>query len=354
MAFESHAPKGYYSRVAVKLRQVPKYAEMSDQEIHCMVEMLTSVEEFRASYKCFQDIVEAPSEGLAIDASSDKELVDRTQLHPEQATGKIAERYEKICKFPVKLVLCVKPNRPSQEPPGSVVESSLHAALLVSDHLFEWDKSSLVIPRKTDLARQPALTTGILYESEWFTYIVRQRSKLEATISSPPDRIHDQEINLMFDLTTKKDDLVKSVLRVVVNYNQNKTYDQKKCNNQHFIGEVTKALGVKKLPAFGASLKQQLEQSKQQCSRALARAQLTNHVLLDEYICNIGEEKLRDLTVFDLEYLVGKYFHYHVEAWERSADPDQWCCQEAKCQLNNIEKQLEIKALSSQSSCALL
>lgn len=318
------------------------------------METLTAVELFREKYDCFQAIVEEPSKHLATGASQDKELIDRTQLHLREATEKVSERYTAFCKFPVKLVLRVKPTQRGAARSGDVVEASLHAALLVSDHLFEWDESSLVIPSKVDLTKQPALATGILHGSEWFTYIINHQTKLDATISSPPDQLHDQEINLMFDLTAKRDDLINAVLKIIVDYNRNKVYHHRKCNNRHFIQDVTKALGVKKPPALGASLKQQLEKSKRHCSRKLSRTELANHADLDAYVSDLDEETLNDLTIVDLEYLIGKYFHYHVGSWELCPDPDQWSCQEVNCQLTKVEEQLERRALSSESTCLLL
>ena len=350
VAIQAHTPKGYYSKVMTKLRQLPEYAAKKDHELHDLVEAFTEVESFRAKYECFQAIVEIPSETLTIESLEDKYLVDQTQLHHSVATEKVAARYKRVCKFPVKLVLCVKPAQGG----GSVSEASLHAALMISDHLFEWDERSLVTPKKVDFTKQPALTTGILYGSEWFTYVVQKRSRLEGTITSPPDSLHKKEIDLMFELTTKKDDLIRSVIRTVINYNRDKKYDHKLCNNRHFIEDVTRALGVSKLPAFGTSLKQQLEKSKRQCSRKLLRADLTTHANLDAYVHGLGEEKLCELTIVDLEYLVGKYFFFHIQDWEQSLAPDQWTCQERNCQLTNIEEQLERTALSSQSNCVLL
>ena len=353
VAIQAHTPKGYYSKVMGKLRELPEYAEKLDHELQDLVEALSEVEAYRANYECFRAIVEIPSETLTMESLEDKYLVDQTQLHHSIATDKVAARYERVCKFPVKLVLRVKPAQ-CGSPSGNVSDASLHAALLMSDHLFEWDERSLVIPKKVDFTKQPALTTGILYGSKWFTYIVQQRSKLEGAITSPSDSLHKQEIDLMFELTTKKDDLIKSVIKTIINYNRAKTYDCRSCNNRHFIQDVTKALGVKKLPAFGASLKQQLEKSNRQCSRKLSRANLTTHTDLDTYVSGLSEEKLHELTVVDLEYLVGKYFFFHVEKWEQSLAPDQWTCQQRNCQLTSIEEQLERAALSSQSNCVLL
>ncbi len=350
VAIQTHIPKGYYSKVMAKLRDLPEYAKKPDHELHYLVEALTEVESFRVNYECFRAIVETPIETLTMELSLDKDLVDRTQLQRSVATDNVAERYARVCKFPVKLVLRVKPSQCG----GSVGESSLHAALLISDHLFEWDERSLVIPKKVDFTKQPTLTTGVLHGSEWFTYIVQKRSKLDEVLTSPPGTLHENEIDLMFELTTKKDDLIKSVIKSVTDYNRHKQYHSRSCNNRHFIQDVAGALGVKKLPAFGASLKQQLEKSKRQCSRTLSRADLTTHDNLDAYVNGLGEEKLHELAVVDIEYLVGKYFFFHVEKWEQSQAPDQWTCQQRNCQLTHIEEQLERTALSSQSNCVLL
>ena len=333
-----------------KLRVMPEYAEKPDGDLHDLVEALTEVESFRAKYECFRAIVETPIETLTMELSLDKNLIDRTQLQQSVATNKVAERYERVCKFPVKLVLRVKPSQCG----SSVSDASLHAALLISDHLFEWDERSLVIPKKVDFTKQPTLTTRILHGSEWFTYVIQKRSRLDKVLTSPPGALHENEVDLMFELTTKKDDLIKSVIKSVTDYNRHKQYHKKSCNNRHFIQDVTGALGVKKLPAFGASLKQQLEKSKRQCSRKLSRANLTTHENLDVYVSGLGEEELYELAVVDLEYLVGKYFFFHVEQWEQSQAPDQWTCQQRNCQLTKVEEQLERTALSSQSNCVLL
>ena len=350
MAIQSHTPKGYYSKVTTKLRELPKYAGREDEELHDLVEALTGVEPFRAKYECFQAIVESPIETLVLESSEDKHLMDQTQLQHSVATGKVAQRYKKVCEFPVKLVLRVKPARCS----SSVGEYSLHTALLISDHLFEWNETSLVIPKVVDFSKQLTLTTRVLYGSEWFTYITCQRSKLEETITSPPDSLHKDEMDLIFELTAKKDDLIMSVIKVIIDYNQNRVYHDRMCNHRHFIQDVTRALGVNKLPDFGASIKQQLDKSKGQCSRKLSRTDLATHTDLDTFVGDLGERKLSELAVVDLEYLLGMYFHFHVESWESSPSPDQWTCQERNCQLTHIEEQLERAALASKSNCVLL
>ena len=116
-----------------------------------------------------------------MDAAADSVWVEEQYLPLDTAKSKVEERYEKVCKFPVKVFLRVKPT--AQAPPtggvGGVFGAQLDAALLIWDHLFEWNDSSLVIPQPVDLKRlPPALITSVLCGSKWATYVANQRSKL--------------------------------------------------------------------------------------------------------------------------------------------------------------------------------
>ena len=333
--FQKHTSKGYFTKVLTKLQKLPEHVGKSDHELCDLVNTLTDVEPFRESCDCFRAVVEEPSKGFTLEASAG----EQEQLQCKEGLKDTSVEYERICKFPVKLVLYVKPTSPSRVPSGGIVKGPLHAALLISDHLFEWDERSLVIPRKVDLTKQPALITGFLNRSEWFAYVTEKRSKLE--IASPQEFLYGQEVDIAFDLAAKKETLIESVITVFVDYNRNKKYHHKKCNNRHFIGAVAEGLGIKTLPAFGTSLKRQLEKSKKQCSRGLSRIEFTTHAELDAHTTALDSEDMKKLTTVDLEYLAGKYFYFHVLSWEQSPAPDQWSCQEEDCQLPKIETQLE-------------
>ena len=149
-------------------------------------------------------------------------------------------------------------------------------------------------------------------------------------------------------------DRTNSIIETIVDYNRNKHYHSNQCNHRHFIQDVAKALGVRKLPAIGLSLKRQLEKSRRQCGRQLSRIEFASHAQLDEYVRDLGDKELGELSVYDLEYLVGKFFLFHVVSWEQSQSPDQWSCQEHGCQLAKVEEQLQRIALSKQSVCVLL
>ena len=89
--------------------------------------------------------------------------------------------------------------------------------------------------------------------------------------------MHKEEIELLFKLTKEKDGLVDAVIKTVIDYNRNKQYHERECNNRHFIRDVTTAMGIKKLPEVRESLGTQLEQSRRLCMETLPRTDFVDH-----------------------------------------------------------------------------
>ena len=352
--YEQHVERGYPTRVAKKLRKIPEYAQMSDEEFDSLVTSLTEFEAFRNRFDCFPATVEETTKGYALDVTADKEWVEAERLPHDVARSKVKERYESVCKLPVKLVLRVKPT--DQPAPGGTFDARLDAALLIWDHIFEWNSSSLVIPDRVDLKTlPPAMMTSVLCGSKWATYVINQRSKMRSAAKSHPEKVHKKEIDLLFKLTTKKDDLIFAIIKTVVDYNRNKEYHKRDCNNHHFIRDVTNAMGIKQLPVIGESLGDLLEQSRRLCMDTLPRTDFVDHAELDGFIRYYSENNdLSRFTIKDIEYLIGKYFQFHLRNWELCDHPDKWTCQERDCQLGHLEEQLEKLSLSGERKCSIM
>ena len=164
--YEQHAHRGYNARVIKKLRMLPEYVEESDEALEQMANSLTEVEPFTEMYDCFPAIVKETSRGYVMDAAADGVRIETEHLPHNTAKSKVEQHYESLSKFPVKLVLQVK--APQQ---GSAVTSTcdaeLEAVLLIKDHIFEWNSSSLVISQPVDLKTlPPALIMLVLCGSE--------------------------------------------------------------------------------------------------------------------------------------------------------------------------------------------
>ena len=353
--YDQHADRGYNARVIKKLRKLPAYVEKSDEALQQMANSLTEIEPFREKYDCFPASVEETTKGYAMDAAADSVWIEAERLPHDTAKNKVEERYESVSKFPVKLILRVK--APEQGSAGtSADDAELETVLLIRDHIFEWKGSSLVIPQPVDLKTlPPALITSVLCDSEWANYVSNQRSKMQTVIKSPTDKLHRKEIDLLFRLTTRKDSLVAAVIKTVIDYNRNRQYHERDCNNHHFIQDVYHAVGVKRLPEIRESLGKLLEQSRQLCLETLSRSDFVDHADLDGFISyHVDNKILSHLNIRDTEYLIGKYFLFHVRNWELLQYPQQWTCQERNCQLRHLEEQLEKLSLTCERRCVLL
>lgn len=353
-AYQQHMGRGYYTRVVTKLRNIPEYAEASEAEIDEAVGSLTECELFRTRYDCFPATVEETSKGYALEVIADREFVEAERLLHDAAKSKVEERYEKLSKLPVKLMLTVQPTELSHT--GGIYNARLDALLLVWDHILEWNDGSLIIPRRVDLNKlPPTLLTPLLYGSGWSTYISDKRSDVQTVVKSPSDKLHKKEIDLVFNLTSKKDNLIAAVIKTVVDYNRNRQFHERECNNHHFIQDVTSAMGVKKLPEIAENLGKQLEQSRRLCTEILPKTEFVDHADLNDFVreCRVNNT-LSELHMNDVEYLVAKFFHFHVRNWEQSRNLDQWRCPVEDCQLKKLEEHLEKLSLTSDRKCVVL
>ena len=174
---------------------------------------------------------------------------------------------------------------------------------------------------------------------------------MRAAAKSRPEKVYKKEIDLLFKLTVKKDNVIFAIIKTVVDYNRNKEYHERDCNNYHFIRDVTNAMGIKKLPEIGKSLGDMLEQSRRLCMDTLPRTDFVDHAALDGFI---RYNDLSQLTIRDIEYLIGKYFQFHLRNWELCHHPDQWSCQERDCQLGHLEEQLEKLSLLGERKCSIM
>ena len=210
-----------------------------------------------------------------------------------------------------------------------------------------------MIPERVDLnTLPPTMMTSVLHGSKWSAYVTNQRSSMRRAAKSHPEKVHKKEVELLFKLTTKKDNVISAIIWTVLGYNRYKEYHKTDCNNDHFLRDITNAMGIKQLPNIGESLGNLLEQSRRFCMNTLPRTEFVDHAELDGFICNNCD--LSQLTIKDVEYLIGKYFQFHLRNWELSHHPDQWTCQERNCQLAHLEEQLEKISLSSERKCTIM
>ena len=330
-----------------------EYREASDEDIDKVVMRFTEFEEFRDGYDCFPATVEETSKGHTMDAVADREWREAERLSHEGAIRKVQQRFDALSRFPIKLVLRVKPGE--QELGHGAYEAQLEPVILIHDHMLQWNSCGLVIPRRIDFQTfPPVLTTPILLGSKWSTYICKMRSKMKGIVKGRPGKLQ-REIKLLFELTAKKDSLIAAVIKLAIDYNRNKQYDERNCNSGHFILDVLATMGVVRLPEIRESLGQQLEEARVLCAETLPRTEFADHAELDGFVrSRCQNDTLSLLSIADTQYLVCKYFFFHVRQWQLSQSPERKTCDKKQCQLKHLEEHLDTLSLSSDDKCVLL
>ena len=307
-----------------------------------LAEMLTSEEKLRANY--FAGIVEGTAEALTLSASNDYKRVKNLQLPPSQARQHSDERLQTISSLSMKLLLRTHPVRGQ----GPILDDPLQAYLQIENLTLQWNDSSLVVPSEasTLLGSQPIYKAS-LHLSEWSAFVNKQEPRRQLAIDN---RDHGLEVELIYELTKKRDTLISSLIRVIVEYNRNKQYNNRRCNNQHFIKDVCRAVGIKPFPEICTTFKQQL--SKLKPSRRMRR-NFATHQELDTFVREeIQNGSVASYKSYDLDFLIGQYLRFHITSWDESQDPQgQRKCQVDNCQLEELEK---LKPSFESGRCVLL
>ena len=202
----------------------------------------------------------------------------------------------------------------------------LHTSLLINNSiLLEWNTCSLVIPERYDGANQhyPLMTTAF------------QRTDHVSLIRYNPE----DEVDLMFQATKSKLDILKALIDVISQYNGLYYYHTISRNCQRFVIDALKAMGCKNPPKFEGNLQAYFERLK----AGSCQPEFTNHEELDHYvIANVlNSQNERPLSSQEKEYLLGQYFMFHVPNMTEDEQPERWRCPERDCQMNKLEEHLE-------------
>lgn len=303
-------------------------------------ENLSEKEAFRKVY--FSEYIDKTSEILVLETC--KEQSEAESLPPRELQRRASDRFERL--FTVKMKLIIRaPTRIGVK--KTVAKAPVLLALQVGDYIFEWNETSLVIPIELkQVEAEPLLFSPVLQQSEWWcNFVEREKANIQQSIQEVVQHNdYSMQIQLQYDLTQKKDKLLFAFIETVVRFNRDLQYHTRRCNNQTFLTEAMKSLGIKRPAKLSGSIQQFIDQLKP--SRTISRKQIRDHGELDtvavEVIDGEGEPLRRDV-----EYLIAKYFLFHVSGWEGEQEQggerlsNRWSCSIPECKLLELEKILE-------------
>lgn len=317
---------GYIGRVSAKLRD--KYPDKSTLELQNLAEILASEEQFRAKY--VSEIIDGLSERLVLEATTAQSELENNQLPPSEALELSRKQLQAASNIPIKFLVHTRCTYGQDK----IVDAPLEGFLLIGNHAMQWNESSLVNPIEVSaLQESRPVYKGSVKLKGWSDFLKKQQPRIRKAIE---ERGSELEVTVLYDLTQEKDKVFEAFVRVCVEYNRNKQYDSKTCNNQHFIKEVCHACGIKNPPEICPSIKKQLKTLKP--SRKVKR-NFVEHKDLDDFVKQELEAKnLEAYKPNDIDYLIGQYFLFHIANWNESNSLDGWKCMVPECQLEELER----------------
>lgn len=320
---------GYRDQVKLKFRDHPWYSQDKEEQF---VDILTEVEPFYQYF--FGSFIETMKKAV-LEMSEDHKRRANSELTWGTVCCRTRDRFKQLCSFPMKLIYHtdLKHSKPRQ----AVLKTPLLVSLQIDNLNLEWNKASLVIPYEIELTspattKHLVLVQSLAQQSQWNQFVAGWTSQINEALRKEDE---DATIAIMYDISEKREKLILSLIQVMTNYNRYQQHHRKRCNNHHFIREAMETLGIQPPPAFSKTLKSHLQTFAP--NTILAEKHFPTHYDLDLYLFeNIGDKMIENS---DLEFLVSKYFMFHMEN-RKGKHVNEWTCTEPSCQLLDLLKKL--------------
>ena len=304
---------------------------MNGNELDKEIEKFSEFEPFREAY--LSKYIDSTSKDLVLQTS-----VDESGVSEDEKLKQAGARFDKLSNLNLNLVI----RAPSRGVSRTAAEKSpILFGLQVGDYVFEWNETSLVVPVDFKQVQfEPLLLSPIQMETSWPGVFDEGGGYLKQGIEEAiQNKDYTMQISLQYELTEKKDKLLKKFINTVLQYNRNKKFNKRSCNNQTFLSDVMKSFGIKRPTKFFSSTIQQHIKSLKPSSD-LKQKKMTSHHELDAIV---KEAESESLAKEDIEFLIAKYFLFHVSSWEgeqEGGSSNKWECSR-ECQLCHLEKLLE-------------
>ena len=330
----------YLGDVVNKLKRIPEFQNLTREELLSKATELTDPEKIWSLY--FSGVILDPAR-----EHIEKVLEQDVELNGPGAGPSISD-VQHAAKVPIKLRL--RPIRASARYgiQNSFISllfehyGSVHASIIVQDMIvLEWNTSSLVIP--TGKPIQPNLSQNpLLSKATNKTISLNQPASIpqgtNGTVSQdrPPFTVED-EIEYEFEASAAKKDHVDKLIKVIVKYNRNYGYHPIFRNCQKFVVDALKALDYPINPNLERHLGDYFNALEKKCKKL----KFDSHSDLDVYV----DKRLKSSTASfpEIEYLLSRYFLFHVTSMTESDNPERWVCPERGCCVTQLERRLDLE-----------
>lgn len=318
-----------------KLKKHPEYRDKSEDELKGISEILSEKNLFRREY--FGKYIDEACDNAMFECMDEAKKClkeDENSMSDLDLHRSASDRFEKLVNFDMNLIIRSPASGGSKK---ATAKTPVVLALQVGGYVFKWDENSLVIPMEfKQVETEPRLLSPVLQKTKWHDTVEKERQSLQESIEQTvQDSKYEMQIKLHFDLSQEKDRFLSAFIDTVLRFNRDREYHQRRCNNQTFLDEAIKSLDIKRVK-LSRSIKEHVDQLRP--SRIISSKRITTHEQLDITVADVNTGQL---SKEDVEYLIAKYFLFHVCSWEGEREADEWKCSVQDCKLLDLEKLME-------------
>lgn len=328
----SVANRSFQRTALEKLRRNRVYADRGANELATLAKELTDQESIMNIY--FSEVAYQPVAERVDEKIQEQEAEFVTSSEEDASRERSIWRVEDTAKLEVKLLL----RQIDTQMTGFARRAAtllrmeygpLHTSLLINDAvLLEWNTGGLVEPERYD---------GINQHYPIMTSALHRVSTVSLIKYDPKD-----EIDLIFEATKSKLEMLNALIKVISRYNGQYIYHAISRNCQTFVIDALKAMGCENPPTFQGNLHEYYENLK----AGDCQPQFDNHQALDHYVREqVTNPQARGLSSQEKEYLLGQYFLYHIPGMTESENPEEWQCPVENCQLENLEMNIDEQSM---------
>lgn len=200
---------------------------------------------------------------------------------------------------------------------------SLHASLVVGDAVvLEWNTASLVIPTGKPIPCTSAPDSSAENEASGVPYPV-----------SFSNDILEQE----FEATIAKKVHVDKIINVLVKYNKSNFFHPIIRNCQKFIADILNELDYPLHQKLVGNLIPYYEKLKKSQKKSKT---FDTHAELDDAVRDCLQ---RDMPTATMEYLLVRYFLFHMTSLTDCERPERWSCEHRDCLMPRLEQRINLE-----------
>lgn len=317
------------------------HPDWDEERLAGVVDKLTSKEKMLEEFHSLLEV----GETAVSETREDRERFGETLEHTvelEKACRRVEERFNPLANFKVVIFLKdLRGNWMKRQITRAVARLSdllqygpHQVAIAVGDKVLEWDQRGLVVPRDLDTVEweeRPKFVARVHNKGAYYEKAEAGLTKVMGTVARRIDYAQQEEV--VTDMASHREKLVKQVVEVIVRYNTQYKYSTLCRSSQHFVQDVLEALEITEPPDFTERSELGVQFARLKKGRHLIPEY--THQELDEYV----EGNFGELTASKdkLEYICNMYAHFHLNQQRRGGLEDKGECHEESCKYDQLK-----------------